>query len=435
MSKSMVLQHLSNGEIEIAKSSLSKWVSLTSVDKWEQDIAQIKIFLYEANYISALSILQTLTYIKPQDLNLACDKMLCLYHLGFQKELQSELEKNVLEYNKIDSISKIGPAIFMSKLLEEMGHFKQAIDLLKKIDFKNITFKQLQSVRVQLLRLHFEMGHSDEVKELYTQVIKGQEHNQDFEIEREHALLLADSLLYGFEQAFERYKYLQLQNLVPADLHFLRSEIMEQMIIHNKFELLSLINIQDEPQESYEHQQLKLVRAFLAQNQSFKPSTIMLEKILSPISLLRYLRQYFFLFKNQHEESHIYSRYQFHCQNLQSKYLKDKFNQIFENLNRDQAIELDPQKMQVSANNINLKINSALFWKLIQLFPANQTDISFENTTTALFQEDLNAQHYDRLRVAISRMNKEFDSKFKLGPLFKFNKNRITLLKEIKVRK
>lgn len=432
MSKSVVLKHLSNGEIGIARSSLSKWATLSSVDKWEQDIALVKIYLYEANYISALHILETLTRINPQDLSLACDKMLCLYHLGFQKELQSELEHRIHEYNNNGVVSKIGPAIFMAKLLEEMGHFKQAKDLLTKVDYKCITLIQLQSLRIQLLRLHYEIGHVDEVKVLYTQVIKGQEHNQDFEIEREHALMLADSLLYGFEHAFERYKYLQSQNLVPADFHFLRSEIIEQIIIHNKFELLSLVSTKEDPQESYEQQQLKLVQAYLVQNKSFKPSIIMLEKILSPISLLRYLRQYFFLFKNQHDGNGLYARYKFHCQNLQSKYLKEKFNLTLENVNKDQSIELDIQKRHVRVNNLNIKINTSFFWRLIQLFPNDQVDIAFETTICALFQEDLNAQHYDRLRVAISRLNKEFDLKFKIGPLFKFNKDRITLLKKIK---
>ncbi|MDG0818164.1 hypothetical protein [Bdellovibrio svalbardensis] len=428
----IILNHLHQGDMDSAKSTLATWSPSEVSEKLQHLFCQAKVALYEGTYLKALEALQAYHHAHPQSLDALCDIALCLYQLGLQAELDLTLLKCQELFNlqtpRICSQKDLDHAIFLAKLYEEKARYHQAKEILLTPKAPDLTPWQEQSLRIQLLRIAVELRETGLARELYTQVITGTGHNLNFEIEREHALLLADSVLFGFAQARERFDYALTNNLSLADLNFLKGEMAEQAILNKQYDFLKTLDLQDNSESTYEREQAKLVDCHLRGEKNPPLSIIRLEKSLSPMSLLRLLRQALLLFADSSQSTSWAERYKFHCLNLPTRELQEIFlSSLYASTVAPSALQVNTQRKVIFLNGKELSVKSNLFWQLLKAFSKNQSETSIESAIATVYEEVPNEQHFDRLRIGIYRLNNTLEKTCHLKALFQITKNKVTL--------
>lgn len=427
-----ILNHLHQGDLNSAKQILAAWELSEPLERLRLLFCQGKVFLYEGSYLKALETLQACHMLAPQDLDVLCDIALCLYQLGLQSELDLTLQKcrNLFQIltPTLASQKDLDHAIFLAKLYEDKALYAQALELLSTPRSTQLSPWQEQSLRIQLLRVSVEMQDLKHSKELYSEVLSGTEHNLSFEIEREHALMLADCALFGISQAQERFEYALTHNLSPADQSFLKSEFAELAILNKRMDLLQKLQLLQDSESAYEKEQAKLVSSHLSDERSLAFSIIRLEKILSPMSLLRLLRQALLLFPESPQLEAWTERYKFHSMNLPTRPLQDQFlTYLYATKEVPQHLQVNARRKVILLNGRELSVKSKLFWQLLKAFPENQLETSIEKVISLVYEEVPNAQHFDRLRIGIYRLNDTLEKSCDLKGLFRITKHTVTL--------
>lgn len=317
-------------------------------------------------------------------------------------------------------------AIFLAKLHEERTQLDEASELLRFLSKKQLSVTQEQVLRIQLLRLAVEKRDVKTATTLYPLVLRNSDHNLNFEIEREHVLLLADAFLFGFKQAEERFSYIIGKDLSRADREFFLSEMCEIAILANQSAFLKKNSPSLQNENEYEKSQATLIAAFVRGDEAPALSVIRLEKNLSNTSLLRLLRQALILFPQAPDHSLWSLRYRFHCLQIASKELRAIFLSA---LNSTTAkIILDAESKQVAYEGKENALQSPLFWRLVTVFKDNKNEASLDEVIQVVYDEIPNEQHFDRLRIAISRLNTQLRTSHGIESLFKVTKSKVTLL-------
>lgn len=432
--KTLLLQRLQQGQIQEAQEilhALQSQPKQNSLEMAEVLFLQAKIQLYLGKYLRALDPLQASLVHNPSHLTAHCDLALCYYQLGLHSQLSETLitTQNLLTEQAalLDLQEAIDNAIFIAKLFEELGRPEEALVLLDHISTHSPSPKQLQSLNIQRLRLTLECGDMKQATILYHQVVGGTEHTLNFEIEREHSLLLADCQIFGARHAFDRFHYLMEQNIVTEDRHFLASEMAEQLVVAGNILELKDLSLNINSESEYEKNQARLIAAFLAKT-PMPLSPVRMEKILSPVSFLRLMRQVLKLFPEALETQTLLSRYRFHCAQLPSKKMQEMFLKSFRQDAHETTAIVDygSRSLQVSGKQIPVK--ASLFWQLMPLFKGKKKDIPLDEVIQHIYQEVPNMQHFDRLRIGVSRLNTSVKASTDIEAIFKVSKNSITLL-------
>lgn len=392
---------------------------------------EAKIYLYEGSYLKALNPLQASLIHDPTRLSALCDLALCHYQLGLHSALQENLEAAyellTSELHTLQVQAALDAAIFVAKLFEELGRIDEALQLLEQISKLALSAKQQQAIYIQKLRLATEIGDISFVKSLYGVITSGTQHTHNFEIEREHSLLLADCLLFGLPQAMERFGYLNELYLVAPDKAFLQSEIAEHIVLQGAHHHLATLKLAENSEAEYEKHQARLIKSFLAKEKNSPLSVIRLEKTLSLVSLLRLLRQSLVLFPLSDDIETVKARYRFHCSLIPSKKLQIQLSQFLKDTNVHTMIINTTRKSLVIGNK-EVPVKAALFWQLIPLFNDQKTEASLDEVIQAIYQEEPNLQHFDRLRMGVSRLNAALKTSTDIDGIFKVSKTTVTLL-------
>lgn len=429
-----ILNHLHEGDLTSARRDIAEWRPSSERESLRHLYCQSKVFLYEGSYLKALDILQPLKKRNPQDLDVLCDIALCYYQLGLQTELGMTLSQArslfVEQTPRLTSQKDLDHAVFLAKLLEERACYQEAHELLM-IPTSELDSKQEQTLKVQLLRIAVELQNESTARSLYKDVISGLNHNQNFEVEREHTLLLADNFLFGLPLAWERFEYVISKNLPSPDLELLKSEMAELAIVNNHLSLLSELNLQCTSENGYEKIQAQLVGLFLQGATKPQISIVRLEKILSTMSLLRILRQVLLLFPQTLEDRIFTERYRFHCQSLPNRLLQSTFLAPLQTQSTPEFL-VNAQEGTISINGRKDEIKSLLFWQLLKVFSDGRNEAPLDEVIEVVYQEATNAQHFDRLRIAIYRLNGLLEKKGQDTPLFRLTKNKVLLLAPLK---
>ncbi|WP_413586989.1 tetratricopeptide repeat protein [Bdellovibrio sp. HCB274] len=386
--------------------------------------------LYEGRYKDALVLLDAQLAASPQDIEALCDRALCWYQLGLPQELNKDLTAayQLLSSDEVASLANFDHIIFVAKLMEEKGQFLEAIKLLQITWDESLSAKQSQMLKIQQLRLATETKDIAQIKSLYASVIAGSNHSLNFEIEREHALMLADFTMMGFAQAKERYQLAISHGLSPADKSFLKGEILELAVLAGQPEEIASLEVTSDLEGEYEKIQAAMALAFLKKQNDFEISVLRLEKTLSLVSMLRILRQALLLFPQSPQKDSRLGRYKLHVQSITHKSVQESFlSPLYLNDTPDEILA-QPERQTIKIKGTEKIFKSKLFWQLLPLFQNGSKEVSFDEAITALYQEAPNLQHFDRLRVSLLRLNKEFEMQFNIKTVFKLSKTKLSLL-------
>ena len=429
-----LLQILGEGNIPAAQEALLAWVPADYYEKLRHLFCQAKTRLYQNSYLKALELLQAYDQQLPEDLDVLCDIILCLYQLGMQKEMSQQVLKALTLLKQQSNKRDIhNPAIFLAKIQEEQGLYSAAQETLSWVQSSALNPKQKKDLDIQMLRLSVELQDYKAAKELYDNVIFGIEHSLNFEVEREHALLLADALLLGFPAAKERYDYILSKKPSLADLHFLKGEMAELTILNKRFAELEAFRIDEELQNSYEKEQAKLIKCYLSGQSNPDFSVVRMEKILSMMSLLRLIAQAILLFPQADGREQWIERYRFHILKLPLKAIQGIYlNRI---ATREDRVLADFQSKVFTINGKEVALKNALLWDLLRSFASGQQEKSLDDVISDIYNEQPNTQHFDRLRIGIYRLNSLLAEKAQLPPLFQISKHKVTQLFLVEERK
>lgn len=430
-----ILQSLSEGHLDRAEQLLAAWNPANSLEKSRHFYLQAKIHLYRGSYSQALPLLQvSANLIAEQDLDVLNDKALCFYQLGIPEELSQTIELGIellKSQSPINSSQKsLNHAIFLSKLTEEMGAFDKTLMLLQFAECLDLQGQQRKALQIQQLRVSIEMGNISWARELYSSIIKGTDHSQSFEIEREHALFLADIHLFGIETAEERLRYLLSLNLTPADKSFLQSEMIEHSILNRYSSFFRSAQPFHNSENIYEMEQFKMLQGYL---EGSIPHLLIgrWEKTLGITSLLRLMSQAILLLPEYSNKMKLSERYHLLCKQVSPSSVQELFLQRLPAKSaRLMVINEIDQTALYSGKEAPLK--NKLFWQLIAAFSENQKSASIDDIIANVYNEEPNLQHFDRLRMGIYRLNAYANETWHIPHLFKITKNTVTLHVEIK---
>lgn len=387
-----------------------------------------KIHLYKNEYSQALQLLKKAYDFNPQNLLVLSDVCLCLYQLGFLFELDEKLleykkrlEENLahLEFNQV-----FDSGLLISKLLEEMGNFKESREILLYLESQDLSSWQLQLIQIQKLRQAFELSDKEEVEDKFQKLFFGKIENKSYEIEKEHVLLLASSEIFGIEDTIKRFTTVTSQNLSRADQCFFVSEILEKIILKNNLSLLESFNckILEKSESSYESAQFQVLQDYFNKSQKPSVSFLGLEKTVPRLSYLRLIRQCLFLFTHPQVQSVLQNRFSYMVKSLPDKNLQESFRKSVSEIKKKNCLQLDAKLKNISLGDKQIQFKNKMFWYLIDLLQERQK-ISIEEFVRSFYQEELNTYHFDRIRITIFRLNKTLKEEFIIDSIFHINKH------------
>ncbi len=293
-----------------------------TIDKVYKTKTLALLAISQFQYQKAYNLLNQLSLAFPFDIEIKANYIFVLHHLGLNIELNDQVThfiqiwKNESQFIKNDVFSS---GVLVAKICEELGKFNLSQNILDNILELDLSPYQKQSLFLQKMRLSIELRQKDFVLENYHLLSSGTQFNQEFLVERLHILLLADYYIGDRHRIDCRIEEIKKMKLHESDYVFLNSEIIENQIIH-RFDLPA-INFNQQISDSliYENYQLIIVNHKLSGLKNSLIPYLELEKKLSPMLLLRLLRQHFLLFPEDMISEFIKSKYIELCQNIQPK--------------------------------------------------------------------------------------------------------------------
>lgn len=391
-----------------------------------------KIHLYRSQYSAALSLLKQAEETLPEDLSLASDICLCLYQLGFKTELAVRLDQIKVQIfmDTLNSQSShdFDSGLLIAKILEEFGDFKSSQQILNQLELFHLNSWQMQSLEIQRLRQAVEVQDLIKVEKLYNQLSSGTQQNLSFNLEKEHVLMLAGIELFGISHGLERYSLVKNQFPSLADQSFFMSEIMEKIILSSKLEMLQTIAASDLPETEslYEKTVFKISQEVLIKSQDFQLPLTALEKDLPPISFLRLLRLILKTFPQHPQLNEINSLFTVKLKAIPEKKLQEQFRKSLGSERLQKIIRIDINKGIVEFESKQLKIKNKLIHYLLEQLQ-NHSMVTIDSIAKSFYQEELNSQHFDRIRITVYRFNSQAKEELLLDDLFQITKNSVQL--------
>jgi len=429
-----ILQQLQNSNIEAAEALLSKWPMNSNA---EEQLAQKqllgKICLYRQHYLRALDFFYSCHINQPQNLEILCDLALCYYQLGLQADLENILQKSIEllqdathEHSIALSIQeRLNTTVFLAKLLEECGLVADALELLKLNKIEVLTFLQRKSLLIQQLRLFVLLKDRPQAESLYHQVLSCTEHTVNFEIEREHVLMLADFFLLGYPAAKTRFEQIIQNPLSLADQSFILTEILELSSLAGQLHNFKNLPFKIQPESEYEKEVIKLIESS-QKNENYDLPVTKLEKKLTRLSLLRLFRLSSILHPQKTSQEFL-QRYLWHTNQLKHSVLKEQFRPPQQN----STLKILKIQKQIFLNGQKYSFSSDFFWKTLE--KTQKGSASLEELANSLYQENLNSQHYDRIRMSAYRTNKDLEKTLGISNFFKITKSGLSIQEKIEV--
>lgn len=432
--KIAIQEQLDNSNILGAEKLLQTWQETAlQQDYLAQKQFFGKICLFRGQYLRALDYFQLCSRIESEKIEVLSDLALCYFQLGLQSDLEEILSKIRIQIEKqlprLNSTELLNNTIFCSKLLEECGHLLEAVEILNYNKNEDLNYSQNKVLLIQRLRLKTLLRQRDEVETLYFQVTSSIDKNLNFEIEREHALLHADYFLFGFKAAKSRYLEICQQPLSLADQSFILTEYLEMLILCQNIEALGTVNLDIASDSEYEKTMIKMVKTFLL-NEKVNFQILSAEKKFTKLSLLRLIRIFTYLFPNEAVTEENIKRTDWHLAQIKIPQITTQFR-ILKTLSSRQEVVLSKLNQQIQFQNIKHQLHIDFFWKLIALMKLGQ--ISLTEIAKNIYREELNSQHYDRVRMSIYRINKEIENICGLVAFLKVTKSQVSFRKNIEV--
>lgn len=407
---------------------LQEWNPKSQNEKFIRLRMQALIDFENLNFADAFIAYERLIELNPNH-QYEVEYLLCLYHLGLHVELDRQLQVYLTENTKFNQLSpnkRFESYILLAKILEAKGYFDETEQVINLLDTMALDPYQRQALCLYQLRFKTEYGDSYEVHELLGHVRSGQYFNQDFIIEREHTLLLVDFRLQNFESAFIRYNELSNHIKNIADIYFLQSEMIEQIIIHGLCHRLSEIKLhQPTSKLKYELTQFELIHTSDNQALAFYTNIIRHEKSIDQLLYIRLIRQVNIWLQNTEISDELRIKYQSLIKyNIQEKY--QKYFQLNIQSKNLLLLKINLQNKSVHFNNISIQLNSSLQMNLLFFLEKNNT-ADIESIIYHLYQQKLDFYNFEKIRSLVFRINQSFKIKYGIHSLIQITDSQIRL--------
>ena len=192
--------------------------------------------MFEGDYYGALSTLQRALHAYGPHVGLLSDLIAVMYLLGRVQDVDSMLER--LQIELVAAATEISPdsysrtKIFIGKILEEQAKMERALLAYQDAaEMNGIEFDIKVRAQAQLLRLRAFLGIKPGLAELYHVCLKARTESKNLVIELEHALLLAEIVLFGTTLAKERiHTVLESPALTAADSRLFLIDFIEDVL-------------------------------------------------------------------------------------------------------------------------------------------------------------------------------------------------------------
>lgn len=395
-----------------------------------------KIHLYKNEYSHALSLLKQAEDQSFENLSIKADLCLCLYQLGFKSELHQKLEEIKKDIGthifKGDLNENFDAFLLLSKIFEEFGDLRTSQQILIQLEQLPLDSWQKQSIEIQLLRQAYEMKDTLQIEKLYNLLSRGINLSLNYSLEKEHALLLAGIELFGIRYGIEQYFTILHKPISASDQSFFTSEILEQILLSKHKDLLKNISIKilEKTESTYEIAIREIALAVLRSDTAIQIQLSRVEKEQPPLSLLRILRLLVINFPSDPQSEERQALFSLHLKALTDKKIQEQFRKSLSILTQAKKAIYDCKTKSISLEGKKIIVKNKLIQHLFECLQS-RPEVSPETLAQQFYAEELNAQHFDRIRIAIYRFNNQVKAEFLIDDLFIVRKNMIEIQKRL----
>lgn len=419
------------------ENSKSDEISRNALSRQAKHTAAVQLFRNE-QYSDALATLQQAALDHGNHLGLLCDLANCHFMLGHFDQwlclvntIECELNEN---FDIISAKTKYFTLINLGKFFEETGNIKKALQSYEKA-LEHAAQQNRWSVLCQLLRVKAFYGVRTGLGELYKQLLVREFSNSKINeaSEVQHALMLTEFRLIGQEVARQRlnrvYDLLSLEDQRLFLFDFLELSLLHKVAINDEEKSkLAIIRRQNQ----YE----SLISTLTMGNRpsDFDPFDYLIAQRVSPAAYIRMLA--LCEGANLQTSCNIELRKQLlllldgfspDSRRIWRAYLglkmrpEQQSHSVF--LLEDDGITFNTNKVSYSPNSNAMKFMRLMVGKL---------KVSENEIASSVFDVNPNLDHYDRIRMFISRLNRDlsklngveknilyFDRKAALAPCVK----------------
>ncbi|HWU44471.1 MAG TPA: hypothetical protein VN132_13565, partial [Bdellovibrio sp.] len=321
--------------------------------------------------------------------------------------------------------------LFLGMIYEEQGQLHHALTTYENAaQVDSIEFTTKIRAQAQLLRLKTFLGLKLGLSELYHICLKAKTNLRGLNVELEHSLMLAEIVLFGPLMAKERiHKVLKSYQPNLYEIRLLVFDYAEEVLrqglcVDDMCSLMKSI-----PFEQLDEFEKVIFTIITEPNLNLDPKD--LQKISEKVPLMGLLRILILNIKSSKNKllvTECRRKFLFHLEALNTESKAILLKKWERDLGQEhQILKYDGQLCRISLESHNFLVKKNSFMdKCFYLF-RNQSVMSLEDFVQNVFevQHDLNS--YDRVRMALSRVNKELSSFTGVPKIFILSKTQVEL--------
>jgi hypothetical protein len=394
--------------------------------------------MQKEQFSSALiELRKTVTEFGPH-VSLLADLASCYYMVGDYLNYRETTKLLLNEYNSAkellspQTMSEV--TLGLGKLLEEMGQLVPAIELFQNYpSLQTDHFEAWQKrIRSQLLRLLCFLRQGSQIADLYVACEQMQDRDGHNELEIQHAIMLADFELFGFDAAFHRLQTVRsklpvfMERLYVFDLLFECLRRGQGQLFKSEY-FQKLLYLECDPYE----QALWDLWSELQNESPVSALSLIRSDGMSPMGACRYF--YLLQMLSQNAALAQSARQKFHLIlrtfDTESRNAILKFWPI---ASSTQVLRLGSEQMVIEdGKTVSLKKQKNLI-NLLSLFQT-QDCCTVEVAIAQLFETEYDELSFNRLRNAVSRANDFLAIELGLQNPLQLNKNMLKLASHLKI--
>ena len=448
VSSAPVDQRLVNAEILIRQRQFVEARSLLSSIQ-SQDHSQLRhrehlfgmSFLHEGEMLEAKKILKITQIAYGNHLRLLADIANCLYFLGEMSQWRQatmELEQELQKTGELASLDTLQSAqICLAKFKEELGQLDEAFDIYNVLWARDAgAFRT--SLLAQRIRVRSMSRNKRGLGAIYQQLVEvaQKDHSLNNNIEVLHSLMLAESILIGPQLAALRlHQALEIPQLNSFDRKLFLFDYLESLILAGHAPVAELLSSLSQSSGSFDVYEQMMFDLFSGQ-------AIELEHLnskssqLSPAGYLRCLGLSLRLTTEGPLRDELRNRFVLLIDGLSpasqsywKSYLLDPTaNDRIEILLFEKLFVLEYSNQKISFQK---KKNSVL---LLKALSESSIPLGIEQVVHVLWGETYGLSHYDRVRMIVSRLNKNLLGLCGRERCIEFENHKLSLFPGIRIR-
>lgn len=386
------------------------------------------------NYFSALDIFLKAWKRYGPHVGLLSDIAASYYMLGRIEDYHHMLER--LEKELHESLELLAPEsaartfLFLGKLVEEQGQVMKALEFYQEardLCAQNSIEIRVQS-QVQILRLQSFLGHREGLAELYQICLKLPAESQALRVELAHGLILAETVLFGLDAGvFRAQRFLLDNKVLPFDRRLMVIDLIDEALRQRvQNEILSKLLVQTEINASdlFESMMVQLYREPAHQLTIHEINQLVAQ--VPWMGALRILSIVLARETNPKARTEIERRFQFMLEPIEAA-SKSRLSQKFlAGVQSSQTLAYSIEKRILRMEDRDLLLKEGSLASLCFEALSRGSSMSLEDLSLMLGL-DPGVDVYDRLRMAVWRLNKELQLFTGKNKTFHFAKAGISL--------